>query len=309
MTAAACPLCGSHRSRVGHREPWIVIRRCGGCGFLFTEERAGDFREDAIGAEIDAFYAFLERYREARVPYVTARLAGLLQRVRSGSSEGRAAALGRPSVFEIGYGGGTLARACAALGCRYTGLEPLLGDAFHAEAAALPADARLLPLRFEDYATEERFDLVAMDNVLEHMADPVDTVRRALALLRPGGLCWAQVPNERFLVVKHRVFSRFKTRRITFPGHVNLFTAGTLRRCFRAAGATAVEIGATSASHPVLARLLLMGEPGPGVAAALAVLRLTRLDVLGGFAYWLDAYGAADGGAMAEELALEGFRP
>jgi SAM-dependent methyltransferase len=281
-----CPLCGAAGSRVRHVEEWLTIRRCPACSFLFTEDREGDFRGGAIGREIAEFYAFLESYREARVAYLGDRLRGLLARTRSGAE---------PSVFEIGYGGGALARAATALGCRYTGLEPLLGEAFHAEAAALPPGARLLPLRFEEFETAERFDLVAMDNVLEHLADPVGTVRRALALLRPGGLLWAQVPNERNLVLKHRLLSLLKDRRITFPGHVNLFTARTLRRCFREAGAPQVEIGGTSASHPVLAHLLLTRPPGPLLAAGLGALRVSRLDLLGGWAYWLDAYCLADG--------------
>lgn len=284
----ACPLCGSPESRIRHAESWITIRRCSRCGFLFTEDRTGDFRQDAHGGDIASFYQWLELCRDARVPLLAARLRRLLSRLPGGGG----GAGGPASVFEIGYGGGALAHAAASLGLRYTGLEPLLGQAFAAQRD-LPVGATVLPLRVEEFETAERFDLVVLDNVLEHLADPAGTLRRILGLLRPGGICWVQVPNEAHLLLKHRLLSLLKKRWVTFPGHVNLFTAATLARCFREAGFGAVEVGGTSASDPVLTRLLLMRDPGPGLRLVMATLRLTRLDVLGGWAYWLDAYGRA----------------
>ncbi len=274
-----CPLCGSASSRPVHRESWISIRRCRACGFRFTEERSGDFRDDAIAAEIDEFYRWLDRYRDARVPLLARRLESI--RARFGLPQGPL------SVFEVGTGGGALAHACLRLGHRYTGLEPFLGARF--EGADDPA-VTIVPERIESYAPAERFDLAVLDNVLEHLADPVGAARKVLGLLAPGGVAWFQVPNEVSPVWKHRLLARIKERRITFPGHVNLFTRKTLARCLEAAGASAVTLDATSASDPVLTRLLLMDEPGVALRAVMAGLRATRLDVLAGWAYWLDAY-------------------
>jgi SAM-dependent methyltransferase len=285
MAAFSCPLCGSAASAVRYAEDWITIRRCGACGFLYTEDRTGDFRKDSGGDDISAFYAWLEQCQEARVPLLAKRLRDLLQRA--------GVAPGAPfAAFEIGYGGGTFARAVSDAGGRYVGLEPLMGEAFHREAD-IPEGATVLPLRFEDFATDERFDLIAMDNVLEHIADPMGTLQRTLTLLKPGGVCWVQVPNEAGLVVKHRLLSLLKNRYVTFPGHVNLFTAKTLRRAFAEAGYRETSIGFTSASDPVLTRLLMMRDPGLFLKTAMAVIRTTKVDVLGRWAYWLDAYGTA----------------
>ncbi len=274
-----CPLCGATSSRPVHAESWIAIRRCRDCGFRFTEERSGDFRDDEIAAEIDEFYRWLDRFRDARVPLLARRLESI--RGRFGLPQGPL------SVFEVGTGGGALARACRRLGHRYTGLEPFLGARF--EGADDP-DITIVPERIETFRPAERFDLAVLDNVLEHLADPVAAARKVLGLLAPGGVAWFQVPNEVQPVWKHRLLSRIKTRRITFPGHVNLFTRGTLARCLEAAGASEVTLGATSASDPVLTRLLLMGEPGLLLRGVMAGLRASRLDVRTGWAYWLDAY-------------------
>jgi SAM-dependent methyltransferase len=48
----------------------------------------------------------------------------------------------------------------------------------------LPAEARA-----------RRYDAVLFCHVLEHLRDPADAVRRAAALLRPGGACLIAVPN------------------------------------------------------------------------------------------------------------------
>lgn len=265
-----------------HAESWITVRRCGACGFLFTEERTGDFRDDGLADEIASFYRWLDASRDERVLLLARRLETIARTYDLG---------GELSVLEIGTGAGALAAACARLGHRYTGLEPFLGERFAEDELATTPGVTIHPLRLEEFEPDERFDVAVMDNVLEHLADPVGAVRKLLGMLRPGGVLWAQVPNEANLVLKHKVLSRIKDRWITFPGHVNLFTRQTLARCLRAAGAGRVTIGSTSASDPALTRLLLMREPGLALRSVMWGLRLTRLDVLLGRAYWLDAYG------------------
>ena len=52
---------------------------------------------------------------------------------------------------------------------------------------------------FEDWDTPNRFDAVVVSHVLEHVADPVDIVKRARSWLAPGGSLFASVPNARSL--------------------------------------------------------------------------------------------------------------
>lgn len=76
----------------------------------------------------------------------------------------------------------------AALACQATGLNVIAGDAF-------------TPL-----LDKERFDVVTMSHVIEHVTDAPGVLRRVMTLLRPGGWLWMALPNPASLGV--RVFGK-----------------------------------------------------------------------------------------------------
>jgi SAM-dependent methyltransferase len=64
----------------------------------------------------------------------------------------------------------------------------------------------------ESFAPEVRFDLILLLDVLEHLPDPVAALRRALALLRPGGRLLVTVPAFRLLWTRHDDLNRHRDR-------------------------------------------------------------------------------------------------
>ncbi|MEO7013306.1 MAG: class I SAM-dependent methyltransferase [Dokdonella sp.] len=50
---------------------------------------------------------------------------------------------------------------------------------------------------FEVFETEDRFDLIVLGHVLEHVDDPVAILRNAKGWLAPGGRIFSAVPNSR----------------------------------------------------------------------------------------------------------------
>ena len=42
----------------------------------------------------------------------------------------------------------------------------------------------------------DKFDVIHMSEVLEHVPDPIDTLRITYTLLKPGGLLCLSVPND-----------------------------------------------------------------------------------------------------------------
>ncbi|SES89269.1 2-polyprenyl-3-methyl-5-hydroxy-6-metoxy-1,4-benzoquinol methylase [Nitrosospira multiformis] len=52
---------------------------------------------------------------------------------------------------------------------------------------------------FEDFETDERFDVIGMGFVLEHVDDPAAIIRRYAQFLSPGGSIYIAVPNAESL--------------------------------------------------------------------------------------------------------------
>ncbi|HMJ54434.1 MAG TPA: class I SAM-dependent methyltransferase [Polyangiaceae bacterium] len=49
--------------------------------------------------------------------------------------------------------------------------------------------------RVEDFAPDEKFDVIMMLNLIEHVQDPESVLRKVAALLAPGGLVLLKTPN------------------------------------------------------------------------------------------------------------------
>ena len=81
-----------------------------------------------------------------------------------------------------------------------------------------------------------RFDAITLFEVLEHQANPVTFLRRALGLLKPGGVVAGSVPNRNRLVVGLREEWDYP------PQHLFWFHSGSLERLLREAGLERVRM-------------------------------------------------------------------
>ena len=97
-------------------------------------------------------------------------------------------------VLEVGCGEGAFAALLEAAGVRVTAIEP---DAA-AAAVARGRAARVHRATLEEALGEvarERFDLIVLADVLEHLEDPVGALRALAPLLAPGGAFLLSLPN------------------------------------------------------------------------------------------------------------------
>jgi SAM-dependent methyltransferase len=96
----------------------------------------------------------------------------------------------------------------------------------------------------------ERFDVVAIEHVLEHVLDPEALVRRLPRLIAPGGALAVTVPND-FSPLQRRARERGLVGRdfwVAPPQHLNYFDAAALRRFLERLG---FEIRLAYASFPI----------------------------------------------------------
>ncbi len=108
----------------------------------------------------------------------------------------------RPTLLDVGCGGGYLAEELARTGLAVTGIDPspvTIGTAReHARQTGLDIDyqeARGEALPFASAA----FDYVCCCDVLEHVPDPALVIAEIARVLKPGGLFFYDTVNRSFI--------------------------------------------------------------------------------------------------------------
>ncbi|MCC6848492.1 MAG: glycosyltransferase [Deltaproteobacteria bacterium] len=137
--------------------------------------------------------------------------------------------VGSGRLLDVGAGYGYLADVAAA---RFP--ERWLVDRSPDAAAHAPIGTRVVCGTWEQAEVPERyFDVVSMQDALEHFLDPVAALAKTRAALRPGGALLAVTPNVGSWIARlqGRRWVSFK-----FPEHVVLFSEATLRRALESAG-------------------------------------------------------------------------
>jgi SAM-dependent methyltransferase len=100
----------------------------------------------------------------------------------------------RRRLLDIGCGPGFFLKTAKELGWTVQGLEPSRAAAEHARKLGLHVVEDIF--NASTAGTLPRFDVVHLNNVLEHVPNPLDAVRLARDLLTPSGLLCLNVPND-----------------------------------------------------------------------------------------------------------------
>jgi 2-polyprenyl-3-methyl-5-hydroxy-6-metoxy-1,4-benzoquinol methylase len=188
--AGACALCGgrAHRSVFPGALPWVVD--CEGCGLRRSEPQPTDDELHAIYNEhYYEQFGFVEgehSHDQGLARTKRATYASLLSVARPhfGLSGGGLSGARRPRLLDVGCGLGFSLFAARDAGFDAVGLDPLA-----------PTDPKARPERtilrgsIETFQNPgEPFDVVSMVDVIEHVRDPVATLRAVERLLAPRGL-------------------------------------------------------------------------------------------------------------------------
>jgi 2-polyprenyl-3-methyl-5-hydroxy-6-metoxy-1,4-benzoquinol methylase len=135
----------------------------------------------------------------------------------------------RGRLLDVGCGPGLLLDEARRSGYATVGLE-LSRDAARHATEVLGLDVREVAL--EAFDTAERFDVVVLADVLEHLEDPVAGIERAAGLLAPGGVLCVVTPDPSSLTA--RVAGARWWGYV--PAHTCLLPRRTLRELLTAAG-------------------------------------------------------------------------
>lgn len=242
MICAACDQ-GTMRSmiavsdvRFGTSSHTFPVVRCPSCGLASTHFEAGAINpEDAYPDEYGAFQV-------RALPNLGSNARGVrrtidcLLRDRLGVVTRRLSALETigldrdSTVLDVGCGAGENGAAVARrYGCDVVGVEP----SAEAAEAARKNGLDVFEGPFESFSTERRFTGAILVHCLEHLADPLSTLRRVHDLLVPGGSLFIAVPNLDGL--ERRLFGEHWDA-WDIPRHLHHFSPPSLRQLVGAAG-------------------------------------------------------------------------
>ena len=233
LESARCGLCGGDRCRVLYDHPYALgsvsdcaattdefsnygrVVRCLDCGMVYTNPRPG--REALLagyGSCVDEMYL-----RESSSRSINAHLS--LNVIKRFAPSGK--------LLEIGSATGYFLNAARA-DFDAQGLEP------SAWACKIARERFKLDVYPEPLETDRfpagTFDVVAMTDVIEHLIDPKDALRRAAAWLKPGGLLYLVTPDIGSLSALLLRGYWWGLR----PAHLQYFDRDTLRRMLRETG-------------------------------------------------------------------------
>ena len=303
-TATRCPICGQplRDSQVRGRDRLITgdgpftVMECVDCEYGFTlpqlseEELARyypseyfDFWGYSDRPGENPLHRLLERFRSwsatrsyHRQPYV---LDGVIP--------------GR--MLDVGCGSGDLLEHFATRGWEIYGIDPSASAV--AAAAKRGATVHQGTLRDQPWQPGS-FALITFQHALEHIDEPVEALKRARALLQPGGLLVIDVPNWACWQRRRLFGSRWHP--LELPRHLQHFSPQALKRLAGLLGLRVASVGTTS-SVPVTAYSLhyaLFGHLRPG-------WRLWLSYALGILAFPLVLLGDRVGGGDACFIVME----
>ncbi|HEX8075918.1 MAG TPA: methyltransferase domain-containing protein [Thermoleophilaceae bacterium] len=300
-TPDTCPIC-SGALELRHRGTAPALRpdslsptnhRTGEHGDLYGCLECGTVHQPALppGAEL------ADLYREMRDDAYLAEEAGRRRTAgRLLDSIARYVPAGR--LLDVGCGHGLLLDEARRRGYEVEGVE-LSGSAAAYAREVLGLHVRELPLA-ELEPEGEGYAAIVMADVLEHLDDPVDAIRRCRDLLRPGGvLCvvtpdpssptarlagarwWALLPAHTFLIPRLTLRELIAAEGLVISDDVpfvrsfsaRYWLAGLAER----GGALATAIGAARRALPAGAGLSLsLGDERVVIAHRVEVLRSPR---------------------------------
>jgi len=190
----------------------IEIALCDCCGHL-------QLAKVPDPQELRAFYSteYRKAYRKADAPKprhvfragrnARARLGRILQHVAKGTR-----------TLDIGAGGGEFVYLGNRAGLSITGIDPASGYLDHARTHYA---VELRGIGMDDLARDERYGLITLFHVLEHLPDPVAAIAKIADHLEDGGLLYLEVPD---LCARDTSPSN-----LWFKAHLSYFTEATLR--------------------------------------------------------------------------------
>jgi SAM-dependent methyltransferase len=226
---ASCNVCGSDGFKVLYAAGVAQVNqivKCVGCDLMYANPRKeADLVEIQAWADDPKFD--VEKERPQRIEKERLQVRDLDKTRRYVNSLHPA----RGKVLEVGSSFGYVLDAFRSDGWSVLGIEP---DRWASKYAVEKLGIETINSTLEHaQLPDESVDVVVMLHVIEHVPDPVGTLREILRVLKPGGHLILETP--RYDTTMFMLLGR-RERSLSCDGHIFFFTTATLRNAYTAAG-------------------------------------------------------------------------
>jgi SAM-dependent methyltransferase len=234
MDLYTCPICKSNNTQSVFETKYIQeiihVQRCADCKF--------DFINNNLAPQVGSEKSTSETPEDIRKAYFDNYLSD--QEVASESLSLRMPIFNKifknkiNDVLEIGCSSATAYAWFAENHINWIGIEVDETALDHASKLNIPVSSANL----EDFDCQ--FDCIYFHQVLEHVMDPVDFMKKVNKALRPGGVIGVGVPNNNgFTAIFRRVFSKkfpLDHGFIQIPYHLRAYNSESIKKIFDIAG-------------------------------------------------------------------------
>ena len=233
-----CPICGSRKAnRIGarggraHREGKGVetqVVRCKECGVFYTQPtlipESNPYDKETADEYFHLHDSQLKIHQGEGLATAAEKILGTTGK-----------------MLELGCGRGELLRGAANRGWIVYGVEMTEGFAQVARTHGVEIERSSIK---ESKLLDQTYDVVLLAAILEHLYDPLETLKRVKNALRPGGLIFIDVPNESSLTMRFgNMYMRARGRDWSInlsptlsPFHVVGFSPASLKQTLESVG-------------------------------------------------------------------------
>jgi 2-polyprenyl-3-methyl-5-hydroxy-6-metoxy-1,4-benzoquinol methylase len=186
-----CPFCLKHSNNTIYQRPdLLAVDLCLNCNTYFINPTPNDL-------ELDSFYSeYHSKYYDEKIESVDQTLSSLnssspLDDIRIQTLM-TLMDLSKAKILDIGCGKGRFLYQLKQLKAEVYGIEI---DKDAVKFASLLGINNVFTGNFESFESNQRFDLIILNDIIEHPINPYELLRKAVELLNKDGLILIWTPN------------------------------------------------------------------------------------------------------------------